>query len=325
MRITSWAACTFLLLLLLTACKDSAPSGPELTASASQHPELSAGNNHDRPLTFGIIYPLAHPFYEMITESIEAASKSYPIQLVVKAPDEINLEQQIRMMENMINQKVDGIALDPIDPVALEPYINRAVQAGIPVICFESDVPGSMRSSFIGSSYFNEGMLMGQIVERTLKGKGMIMVEGSKATSTQQNSRLAGMLEYLKTKTDIQVLETRYNEGNNEKAISDLEALIEEHPHFDALVALDIISSTNAILVWKSQGLKRFALTFGMTPEVKEALLNRQIHAVISENEQMWGSKMIEKLLAVSNHNEVSEITNTGYQEVTQTEFDGTY
>ncbi|RTE10523.1 sugar ABC transporter substrate-binding protein [Paenibacillus whitsoniae] len=325
MRITSWAACTFLLLLVLTACKDSAPSGPDMSPSASQHPEQTASSNHDRRLTFGIIYPLAHPFYEMITESIEAASKPYPIQLVVKAPDEINLEQQIRMMENMINQKVDGIALDPIDPVALEPYINKAVLAGIPVICFESDVPGSKRSSFIGSSFFNEGMLMGQIVERTLKGKGMIMVEGSKAGSIQQTSRLAGMLEYLKTKTDIQVLETRYNEGNNDNAISDLETLIEEHPHFDALVALDVISSSNAILVWKSQGLKRFALTFGMTPEVKEALLNGQIHSVISENEHMWGNKIIEKLLAGSNHSEVSEITNTGFQEVTQTALEGTY
>lgn len=318
MGMIRWLTIASMMLLILTGCKGSTPSSPEVSYSTSNTPDSTMSNTKhaDQP-TFGIIYPMTHPFYEMITDSIEKASKPYPIHLIVKAPDEINLELQMRMMETMIAQKVNGIAIDPIDPVALAPLINKAVQAGIPVICFESDIPDSKRYSYIGSDPLKEGTLMGQIIERNLKGRGMIMIEGSLSKSPQISHRLEGLLQYLKQHTEIQVLETRYHDGNNEKAITDLESMINEHPHFDALVSLDIVSSSSAILVWKSQGLKRYAITFGLTPDVKEALLNGQINAVISENEYLWGDKIIEQLLAASRQADTVNI-DSGFREVTQ-------
>lgn len=55
--------------------------------------------------TFGIIYPMAHPFYEEITRLTEEAASPERVRLVVKAPEVVNLEQQIHMMETMIQQK----------------------------------------------------------------------------------------------------------------------------------------------------------------------------------------------------------------------------
>ncbi|MGO4269764.1 sugar ABC transporter substrate-binding protein [Paenibacillus sp. TAF58] len=326
MVMIKWMTSACMMLLLLTACDSLTPSSPEVSYSTTSSPDSSMSNTKNADaLTFGIIYPMTHPFYEMITDSIEKASKPYPIQLIVKAPDEINLEQQMRMMETMIAQKVNGIAIDPIDPVALIPLINKAAQAGIPVICFESDVPGSNRYSFIGSDPLKEGTLMGQIIDRNLKGRGMIMIEGSLSKSPQISLRLEGLLQYLKQQTEIQVLETRYHDGDNEKAISDLEVMINEHPHFDALVPMDIVSSSNAILVWKSQGLKRYAITFGMTPDVKEALLNGQINSVISEHEHLWGDNIIEQLLKASRNAPPSTWIDTGFQEIKQSDMDVEY
>lgn len=321
MGMIKWMTLGTIMLLVLTGCRGASPSAPELTYSTSSSPgSTMSTTKHTDTLTFGIIYPMTHPFYEMITDSIEKAIKPYPIQLIVKAPDEINLEQQMRMMETMIAQKVNGIAIDPIDPVALLPVINKATQAGIPVICFESDVPDSKRYSFIGSNPLSEGTLMGQIIERNLNGRGMIMIEGSISKSPQIIHRLEGLLQYLKKNTEIQVLEIRYHDGDNEKAINDLESMINDHPHFDALVPLDIVSSSSAILVWKSQGLKRYAITFGMTPDVKEALINGQIYSVISENEHLWGDKIIEQLLAASKNATPITWVDTGFQEVKQSD-----
>lgn len=326
MRMTKWLTLGTMMVLVLTGCKVSTPFAPEVSYSTSSLPGSTMSNtNHVDMLTFGIIYPMTHPFYEMITDSIEIASKSHPIQLIVKAPDEINIEQQMRMMDTLITQKVSGIAIDPIDPVALEPLINKAVQAGIPVICFESDVPGSKRYSFIGSDPLKEGTLMGQMVDRYLKGRGMIMIEGSVSGSPQIRQRLQGLEQYLKQYTEIQVLEKKYHNGDNEKAISDLESMINEHPHFDALVPLDIVSSSNTILVWKSQGLKRYAMTFGMTPEVREALLNGQINTVISENEHLWGDKIIEQLLAASRNASPTTWVDTGFVEIKQSDMANEY
>lgn len=273
---------------------------------------------HDKPdLTLGIIYPMAHPFYEMITGFAEEAAKAYPVKLIVKAPDEANLEQQIRIMETMIKQEVDGIAIDPVDADALSPVINKAIQAGIPVICFESDSPQSNRLAFIGTDNIQAGAAMGKVIDDLLNGRGMILVETGMTKMKSLSERLEGMLNYINTQTDIQVLEVRYNEGHDAQALSDLEEMIDAHPHFDAFVALDFISSSTSVLVWKAKGLNRYAITYGMMPEIKEAILNGQITSTVSQNEQQWGSRIVGLLYEASQGNNIPQLDETGIVEIT--------
>lgn len=279
--------------------------------------ETTSPENKVQHLTIGIIYPVAHPFYEEITQLAEKAALSHSVQLVVKAPEDINLEQQIRIMETMIKQKVDGIAINPIDPVALVPVINKAVEAGIPVICFEVDSPSSKRLSYIGPDHYQGGRLMGEVVGKLMKGRGMVLVESGKSSASSQQERLAGMLDYLTNHTEIQVLEVGYNEGSSEKALSDMEQMIDDHPHFDTLITLDILSSTASILLWKAKGLDRNSLTFGMMPKVKEAIINGQITSIISQNEQTWGDLIISQLVRALQGESIPDRIDTGTQEVT--------
>ncbi|WP_373230014.1 sugar ABC transporter substrate-binding protein [Cohnella sp.] len=272
----------------------------------------------DAPIrTLGIIYPMAHPFYEMITRFAEEAAKAYPVQLIVKAPDEANLEQQIRIMETMIKQGVDGIAIDPVDADALSPVINKAVQAGIPVVCFESDSPQSNRLAFIGTNNIQAGARMGKVIDELLNGRGMILVETGMSKMKSLSERLEGMLDYINTQTAIQVLEVRYNEGNDTQALSDLETMIDAHPHFDAFVALDFVSGSTSILVWKAKGLNRYAITYGMMPEIKEAIQNGQITSAVSQNEQKWGSRIVDLLYQASQGTKIPVYDDTGTVEIT--------
>ncbi|CAH0120858.1 hypothetical protein PAE9249_03382 [Paenibacillus sp. CECT 9249] len=305
-------AAVFLLALLTAAgCGSPQEVAPPLAGAP-------AAPKEERPplFTFGIVYPMAHPFYEEITQLAEKAAEPFSIQLIVKAPEEINLEQQIRMMETMIKQRVDAIAIDPIDSRALVPVINKAVEAGIPVICFEADSPDSKRLSYIGTDHFQAGTAMGGVIERLLKGRGMLLVQTGLAGMEIQQARLEGLLLYLEKHTDIQVMEVRYHEGSSEQALADMEAMIDDHPHFDALVSMDIISGSTSVLVWKAKGLNRDAVAFGLTPEIKEAVHNGQIASVISQNEQDWEHLLIEPLLKATQKIAVPAFVDTGIQEI---------
>ena len=57
-------------------------------------------------------------------------------------------------MEDLITQKVDGIAIGPCDSEALTPYIDQAVEAGIPVLCFDTDAPNSKRVGYVGTDNY---------------------------------------------------------------------------------------------------------------------------------------------------------------------------
>jgi ribose transport system substrate-binding protein len=302
-----------LLLWVASGCTQSSVTIPRLEEQVRLDEK-----NRPPSRTFGIIYPMAHPFYETLTHLAEEAAKQGSIQLVVKAPEDISLEQQIRMMETMIKQRVDGIAISPIDAKAMAPIIDKAVAAGIPVVCFESDSPTSRRLSFIGASYAESGQRMGEVIHGLLKGRGMILVENGSPEVDAQFERLQGMLQYLKMHTDIQVLDVRHNHGSRDRAMTDLEIMIDEHPHFDALVTLDVISSSTSILVWKAKGLSRDAVTFGLMPDVQEAIRNGQITAAVSQNEQDWGKRIVEALQIAADGKPLPAHIDTGTQVITR-------
>lgn len=294
---------------LASGCRSSAGSG-EFDSLPSG--DLPSPPPIDTGLTFGIIYPMAHPFYEMITERAMEAASQLGVRLLVKAPDEANLEQQIRMVETMITQNVDGIAIDPVDEHALAPVIDKAVNAGIPVVCFESDSPTSSRLSYIGADNRQAGERMGKLLEGMLDSKGMVIVETGMAGMASLSDRLEGLLGYLNRETDIQVIEVRYNEGKEAAALFQLEEMIESHPHFDAFVALDVMSSSASVLVWKASGLNRYSLSFGMMPDIRQALDNGQMTAVVSHNEELWGERIVTRLLEASRGESIPAFDDMG-------------
>lgn len=292
-------------------------TGAASSKDAKGTSQVKTASGSGRTLTFGILYPFAHAFYETVTEQAQQAAGPQQVSLLVQAPDEANAEQQIRMMENMINRHLDGIAVDPIDAAAMRPVIDKAIAAGIPVICFESDAPDSQRLSFIGADNRLAGQRMGGLVDGLLDGRGMILVETGASHMDSLNKRLEGLRHYLESYTDIQILDVRYNEGSEATAQTDLEQMIDDHPHFDAFIALDPLSVSAAVLVWKAMGLQRHALTFGMMPEIEDAIRNGQLTATVSQYEQEWGTQIVSRLLQADEGHKLPSFSDTGMTDVT--------
>ncbi|UUZ81425.1 substrate-binding domain-containing protein [Paenibacillus sp. P26] len=204
--------------------------------------------------TFAIIYSTADVFYREVTLNAEKASREIGTKLIVKAPDEAGLEQQIRMMENLIKQHVDGIAISPIDVDALTPYINKAMEAGIKVICFDNDAPQSDRLAFIGIDNYEAGRKMAQFVKHLLGGQGMVIAETGMASFSGIRERVSGFRDELAQSPDLQLLELRTDGDNADRATANLEMMIQAHPHFDVFVGLDSVAGSAALLVWKAKG-----------------------------------------------------------------------
>jgi len=301
---------TAVLLISLTLLSGACESADGTEQSASYLKAVQQGSTPK--FTFGIIYPLVHPFYESVTEGAELAAREAGGRILIKAPDEANLEQQIRMIEDMIRQGVDGIAISPVDSLELAPYIDKAIEAGIPVICFESDAPTSGRFSFIGGDNERAGAMIAQALQTIMGNEGMVLVGNGMPGMRSHEQRLNGLIDYIRESTNIQVLEVARHDGSEEMALGEIERMIDEHPHFDAFVSLDYVSGTSAILAWKAMGLGRYALTFGMMPAIEEALVNGQISLAISQNEAIWGEEIVNALLALMNGRTIPKAIYTG-------------
>lgn len=110
----------------------------------------------------------------------------------------------------------------------------------------------------------------------------------------------------------VSILEADEPELLGWAALANLEAMIDDHPHFDAFVALDFMAGAASILVWKAMGPSRYALTFGLMPEISEAIVNGQITLAVSLDEERWGDLIVRQLLKAGRHEKIPAFIDTG-------------
>src|SRR6185295_10581876 len=78
------------------------------------------------------------------------AVKRGNIEIIWRAPESADQIRQKEILESFITQKVDGIAISCLNGDFLTDTINRAVDAGIPVVTWDADAPKSKRIAFYG-------------------------------------------------------------------------------------------------------------------------------------------------------------------------------
>jgi ABC-type sugar transport system substrate-binding protein len=90
-------------------------------------------------------------------------------------PAEYDLNAMVAAFDQAIAKQPKGIVVFAVEPV-LTPSINKAVDAGIPVVTILGDLPESKRLAFVGSHQYTLGFLGGQRLAKALGGKGKVAI-----------------------------------------------------------------------------------------------------------------------------------------------------
>lgn len=138
------------------------------TAACSSTPAAES-NDASKTVRIGVSVPdVQGPFFLAMLYGIFEEAKAQGAEVVLlDAGGYGNLDKQISQMEDLINQKVDGILLDPIDDGALAPAVAKAVAAGIPVVG-SGDPVGGDASSEVTTDHGAVGKAMGDWVVANL-------------------------------------------------------------------------------------------------------------------------------------------------------------
>ncbi len=277
--------------------------------------------------TFAVVFPIVHPFFEPIGVDAEEYGKELGIKVITKAPDKSDAQQQIEIMENLIAMKVDGIAIGPTDTSALVPTIDKAVDAGIQVICFESDAPDSQKASFIGTNNYNAGRHMGAVITEKLDGEGKILILTGLPTQLSLNERIRGIKEYLSEKApNIEISDTQSSEGDPQKAVTAAENMIQANQEFKAMIGIDATAGPAMISIWKAKGWQNseehMIITFDDMPDNIQGLRDGYITGIVSQRQNSWGKGVIDMMNDLCDGKEIEKYIDTGSIEVTQANID---
>src|SRR3954466_3070125 len=143
--------------------------------------------------------------YEKI--GAERQAKAYgSVDILWHGPTSADQLKQQEILESAITQKVDGTAISTLNGDFLTETINKAMDAGIPVVTWDSDAPKSRRIAFYGVDDFAGGRILGEQTVKLLGGKGTVAIITSVGATNLQR-RLEGMKEALAKAPGIRIVE----------------------------------------------------------------------------------------------------------------------
>jgi ribose transport system substrate-binding protein len=176
---------------------------------------------------------LDNPVFQLANDGAEAAAKELgDVEVVFKAPRESNAAEQKSIVEDLIAQKVDGIAISCNDPAALRPAIDRAMDAGIPTICFDADSPSSKRITYLGIDSPRAGAKIAERLVKALEGKrkGKVAIITGTPGALNLEERIRGVKDYLKQFPDFIIVGPVPCYDDTEKGVAALKKCIADNP-----------------------------------------------------------------------------------------------
>src|SRR5277367_3995798 len=114
------------------------------------------------------------PYWKTANDGLQAAAILYGVKAEMRGPNSLDAKAEADEFDAMIARKPAGMMVSAADPKLMQPEIDKALAAGIPVITIDADAPESQRLYFIGTNNLQAGRLGGQRLVQKLDGKGNV-------------------------------------------------------------------------------------------------------------------------------------------------------
>lgn len=322
-----WLTCAALCLALLTtlACERRNKSGTENAGAAV----VDVNPNEEYVMVTTIMNA---PMY---VNHDQAAFKRWGQKMGVKTSilgtPEWDIPAQIAVIEQVIGSKPAGLLINGTDP-AIAQVINKAVDAGIPTVVYDSDIPNSKRHAFLGTDWYEIGRLQGEAMAKLIGGKGKVAYMGILGLNNME-AGFRGYLDVLNKYPDIEVVGKYDDKSNVEESARITSDLISAHPDISGISGFDSNSGPGIGLAVREAGKagKIKVTTVDWEPEHLKLVQDGVIQLLVGQKRELftwYGAQflydMVHKTNKLSENDEKAGITpipqtvNTGLLEITQ-------
>lgn len=221
------------------------------------------GTTKDKGLVIGYL-PLfmGNSFQAQSVSSIQEAAKRHSeIKEVIVSNPELNVETQINQVRNMIDKKVDAIVLMALSPTALNPVLEEAVQAGIPIVVSDSVTTSDKVTSQVGVDELLWGQKTAQWLVEQLGGKGNIIVLNGIAGNSSNNDRWNGAKAVFDKYPDIKILAQANADWDQAKAQTTVSNWLAAYPQIDGVWSQGGAMTAGAMIEFEKAGRKMVPMT----------------------------------------------------------------
>ncbi len=258
------------------------------TAGESQATSMSQGRK------FGFLAGVQDPFYFTMQRGAEKAVARFGNELVVQIPEKWNTTVQTPMLDAMVARgDLDFLFLAPVDTQAMIAPLQKAVDAGIPLLTVDTtigdgnytDGPVTFPLSDISSNNVEGGRIACRALVESIGGSGKVYIQNTVKGVSTTDQREQGCKEALAEFPTVELVGVDFNDDDPSKAQAQVTAKLQQVPDLAGIFGTNVFSAQGAGQVVANQGLsgKVKVVAFDATELAIEMLKNSTVDLVIAQ------------------------------------------
>lgn len=176
-------------------------------AAVALLPLLAGCTRHSKKERYYLVATnTAVPYWKTASAGFAAAGAQYGVTVDTRGPAGLDPQAEVDAFKQVVALKPAGILVSVANANLMQPQIDAAINAGIPVITIDSDAPTSERLYFIGTNNLEAGRLGGRRMAARLGGKGNV-VFFTNPGQPNLDERLKGYKDAFAAYPDIHVVD----------------------------------------------------------------------------------------------------------------------
>lgn len=243
---------------------------------------------------------VSNEFIVNIKEAIEAKAEALDVTVVVNDAQR-SAERQIQQVESFIAQQVDAIILNPCEVEASSPAVDRAIEAGIPIVNVNSETR-SAPTAFVGSRDEESAEIAIRFLADRLKGKGHIVMMHGYPGQAAEVKRTQGAMSALKDYPGMSLVAEQTANWSREEGMALMENWLQAYQgQIQGVFAQNDEMGMGALKALQAAGVKdRIVLvSVDAIADALAAVKAGHLDATVFQNARAQGETAVETALAI--------------------------
>lgn len=212
---------------------------------------------------------LNNPYFVSMQEALNEAAKALGADVVITDAGH-DVAKQISDVEDMLQQNIDILLLNPTDSAGIEAAVHAAKAAGVTVVAVDANANGPV-DTFVGSKNRDAGYLACKYLAEALGGKGEVAIlDGIPVVPILQ--RVEGCKAALEEFPDVQLVDTQNGRQDRSVALGVVENMIQSKPNLAGIFSVNDGGAMGALAAIQGSGRDIKLTSVDGAPEAVKAI-----------------------------------------------------
>ncbi|MFK0333998.1 ABC transporter substrate-binding protein [Rhizobium sp. NPDC090275] len=210
-----------------------------------------------------------NPFFVLMQKTLQEEAAKIGAEVVVTDAAH-DVAKQISDVEDMLQQKIDILLLNPTDSAGVEGAVKAAKDKGVVVVAVDANASGPV-DTFVGSKNRDAGYMSCKYLGEALGGKGEVAIlDGIAVLPILQ--RVEGCKAALSEFKDIKIVDTQNGRQDRSVALGVTENMIQSYPNLAGIFSVNDGGAMGALAAIQESGKDIKLTSVDGAPEVVKAI-----------------------------------------------------